>query len=429
MSHPITPSPDVLLSVQGISRAASMPTRDLPRWVKRLLPKSGLAGKGANTQDFDDADNPDDEMLDTGWEENAALDEISFDLKGGEGLGVLGTGDARATLMRILIGALPPTTGHVVVRGRVAPLLVRDLTRYARQEVGQDAIHLVARFMHWPKALLRSRMGEIEEFARLEELDHLSTRKRERMETLRLLLSAALHLDASVYLLDQGIGDDPAFGLRCYDLVEQRKAEGAAIVQGAQRGIDDLTRLCDHVLWFDEGTVTHQGRPIEVAVSVHKARPQEVHPLALPMSVGLSDGGSTVEVGPDGTNAEFDIQVFRPHLDVSFAMEFHNELGKTIRIDQPGLTYSKDPGLYRLTVFIPPGLLEDGAYRAHLVAQLATGVDKVDTRELLRFDVVSEGQSGSEVDAEAAFVLLPAPDDEPSRTPAVAEWDVSRAAS
>src|SRR6185312_3748921 len=202
--------------------------RELPRWLKRVLPKSGLAGKGANVPDADDADNPDDEMLDTGWEENAALDEISFELRSGEGLGILGIGDARSTLLRILIGALPPTTGRIVVRGRIAPLLVRDLTRYARQEVGEDAIYLVARFMRWPKSLLRDRMDEIREFARLEELEHLATRKRDRVATLRLLLSAALHLDASVYALDGGIGDDPDFGVRVYDVVEQRKAEGAA---------------------------------------------------------------------------------------------------------------------------------------------------------------------------------------------------------
>jgi lipopolysaccharide transport system ATP-binding protein len=366
-------------------------------------------------------------MLEGSWEENAALDELSFDLRRGEGLGILGYGDARATLMRILIGALPPSTGRVVVRGRIAPLLVRDLTRYARQEVGKDAVYVVGRFMHWPKGLLRSRMDEIVEFARLDELDRLPRRKRERTETLRLLLSAALHLDASVYALDQGVGDDPDFGLRVFDVVEQRKAEGAAVIQGAQHSVDDLARLCDHVLWFDEGSVLHEGRPLEVAVAAHKGRGQKVHPLAAPMFAKLSEGGQQVDVGSDGTTVEFDLDMLRPHLDVAFLVEFHNELGKTISIDQPGLTHAKDPGAYRLRIFIPPGLLEDGAYRAHLVGQIGGG-DSVQKRELLRFDVVSEGQSGSEADAEAAFVLLPAPDDEPSGTPAVAEWDVSRAA-
>src|SRR5438093_488777 len=135
---------DVLLSAREISRAAPRPDPEVPAWLKRVLPKSGLAGQleGASRREFDEEEDPDDEDED-----------------------------------------LPP-----------------------RQ-------------------------------------------KRNRTKH-RLVFSTALHIDASVYVLDEGIPSDDQFGERLFALLELRKAEGAAIIQRAGLRVEDLARLCDKVLWF-----------------------------------------------------------------------------------------------------------------------------------------------------------------------------------
>src|SRR5437667_10331088 len=88
---------DVLVSVQGLTRAVAAPNPELPQWLVRVLPKSGLAGSGAMGPDVDMEDSVDEELdLEVDEEEGPqALKEISFELRRGEGIGILGDQKAR----------------------------------------------------------------------------------------------------------------------------------------------------------------------------------------------------------------------------------------------------------------------------------------------------------------------------------------------
>src|SRR5207248_9487515 len=126
--HQVELPADVLLSVREVSRAARRGEPQIPPWLKRVLPKSGMAGRlegevagrdmaddfGDDDPEFDDSD---DEVFATS---GAALAPVSFDVRAGQGIGIAGTdADATTTLRRILGGQLPPTTGSVVIRGRL----------------------------------------------------------------------------------------------------------------------------------------------------------------------------------------------------------------------------------------------------------------------------------------------------------------------
>ena len=188
----------------------------------------------------DEDDDDDDEVEFLGGQRT--LDAISFEVRAGEGIGLLGPNqDAWQVLLQVLMGSVPPTTGRVVVRGRVAPLLVNDLMRYTAKEWGKDAVFLAARFLNWPRPLLRERWDEIVEFARLDELDGKTVAQSRKRTTSRLLLSSALHMDANVYLIDHTLGAFPAFAMHCLELVEQRQREGAAVVHD-RRGCSTRSR-------------------------------------------------------------------------------------------------------------------------------------------------------------------------------------------
>jgi lipopolysaccharide transport system ATP-binding protein len=424
---------DVLLSVQGVSRAESAPPPQVPAWLKRILPKSGLAGRRVSAgEDFDDSDDPDDELEDDFEDEaHGPLVELTFDVRAGEGVGIVGMdNDALSTLVRILSGALPPTTGRIVMRGRVAPLLRRDLIRLAPAELGLEAVMVVGRYLHWPLGLIRSRWDEIREFARLEELENMAPHKYEVFSTARLLFSAALHMDATIYLIDHQIQSDRAFTTRCVDLVEQRKAEGACVVQRAQKMVDDVSRLCDVVYWFENGTIVHKGRPVDVAVAVSKAPKESVHPLAAPLTAALANGGERVEVGPDGTLIDVELHVLRPNLDLAFWFDFEGDGQRPVKIEKPDLVQAPPPGVYRLRVGVPPRLLEDGSYTGKLLAEISVaGGEPTPPRELLSFDVAVFGQDEADRDAEPTFEWL-AEGGEDDETPAdEVEWRVSRATS
>jgi ABC-2 type transport system ATP-binding protein len=428
LAHPHDLPDDVVLSVREITRALAHPQPELPRWLARVLPKSGLAGGIGPDVDDDEMD----EELEGAEEdeEPAALREITFDVRRGEGLGILGAdGQARRTLTRILTGAVPPSTGTIVVRGRMVPVLRRELSRLAVAEAGKDAVFVVARFLRWPRSTLRSRWEEILELAKLDELAHLPQRKYFDRSRARLLVSAALHVDASVYLVDESITSDHDLAARCFDLLEQRQREGAAVVQIGNVKVENLARLCNEVLWLEGGRVAHRGRPLDVAMAVTEAHVERVHPLSAPVTAALSEPGESLDVPPAGGTVDFVLEVLRGNLDMSFSLELVDRAGRAFQLEQPENVRSKGPGRYLLRVFIPGGLLPDGTYECTLIADVGPSSDAARRRELLTFEVTLTGQDEAERgDDGPTFELLPDTDDL-QEVPADVEWRVSRSAS
>jgi len=404
--------PGVLLSVQEVSRIAVPQVPEIPRWLSRILPKSGIAGQTTLADDFDDEDDEDalDEVDEEQDYERLSLNAISFDVRGGEGVGIVGPDqNARRVLLQILFGGIPPTTGRVVTRGRVAPLLRTDILRYIGKEWGEDAIDLVARFLHWPRGLLRDRHDQIVQFARVDELTPGGGGKYRQNVTARLLFSAALHMDASVYVLDHGIDADPDFALRCFELIEQRQREGAAVVHGAQKMIEDVSRLCGEVIWLEKDGTVFRGRPVDVAVAVAKLHPDKVHPLSAPILASLADGQTTAHL--PGT-VDIELHMLRKDIHFAFTLELVDEAGRSIELEQSDRFQAEDLGLYHLRVWIPAGQVPDAAYTAKLKAEMGVvGSDPGEPRDLLTFEVISRGKGLEPAAGDAvSFVLVPKDD-------------------
>jgi len=400
----------VLLSVQGVSRIEVPRTPEIPGWLRRILPKSGIAGQATldpddliDDEDDEDALDDDDDDFDA---EPLTLDEISFDVRGGEGVGIVGPNqEARKVLLQILFGGLPPTTGHVLVRGLVAPLLRSDIIRYTGKEWGENAVFLAARFLHWPGGLLRERWDEIQEFAQLKELSGLGPGKYRQNATTRLLFSASLHMDASVYVLDHGIDYDPDFALRCFDLIEQRQRDGAAVVHGAQKMIADVSRLCGEVIWLEKDGSAIRGRPVDVAIAVQKLEQYEVHPLSLPVLAALEEEKQPVETPG---MIEIELHTLRKDIVFAFTLELKDEAGRIVEIEQPDQFEADAPGLHHLRIRIPADHVPDGKYSAKLIAALGVvGSEPTGERELLTFDLVSRNEGMDSAGDAVQFELVP----------------------
>jgi ABC-type polysaccharide/polyol phosphate transport system ATPase subunit len=420
---------DLIVSVEGISRALPPPYKAVPRWIARVLPKSGLAGRtGPEMQDLvmDDDDEDDDDDDDYLGEEPAVLHELSFELRRGEGIGIVGT-DAKgiATIVRILIGGLPPSTGRVLFRGLVAPITMSELKRLMVNEFDRKAVNVMARYFHWPRRLIDARWDEIEEFAAVDEVAN-----RARVRTLRLAVSAALHMDATLYVLDNSINDDAAFAARCLDLVAQRKAEGAAVIQAGRRFIEGVGRLSDQVIWLEDGEVVYRGRPVEVAADLHRNTVEKVESHAEPVTARLLDSAKPVRLGPGLSHVDFEVDVLRKELELGFGLELTDERGRTAELRKPERLHAPEPGVYRLRVSVPDGLVEERSYRARLTVEIAiAGHEPAPPRELVAFDaVVASGGPNGDEDLPVGFVFLEVADVELDESDD-ATWDVSRIGS
>jgi hypothetical protein len=229
-------------------------------------------------------------------------------------------------------------------------------------------------------------------------------------------------MDASVYVLDHSIDYDPGFALRCFELIERRQQEeGAAVVHGAQKMIDDVSRLCGEVIWIEKDGKMFRGRPVDVARAVENLHPEEVHPLSAPILATLPDSGGPIEV-PGAV--EIELHMLRKDIEFAFTLGLTDADGRSIALEQPDRFQSDSVGLYHLRVIVPPGLLPDATYTAKLLAEIGViGSEPGPARELLTFELASaSGDLEGEGAEGVTFELVPK--DEPVQV-SVVEMEAS----
>jgi ABC-2 type transport system ATP-binding protein len=392
----------VLLSVEGISRAAPRPPAQPPRWLARVLPGVQWS-EAAREEDLEEDD------LDEEGESRPAgvLEEVSFQLAPGEGLGLVGDLEATNTLLTLLAGLYPPSTGRIAIRGRVAPLLRFSDLNFSGG-TGKTSLKVVSGFLHWPRDFLRTRWDEIVDFAHLDEVDELGfTRgslEYEQARTKRLFLSSVMHLDASVYLVKKAFaGTDTAMFERCCDVLEQRQREGCAILETG-KDPEGVARFCRDAILFKEGAPIFQGRlgAVATVIAEQRALAKKKRERRLKVRALLVSEDDEVPIlGSEGGTIEIELDVFQD-LAVRLTLRFAAEEGRDATVVEYPELFEVTPGIYRLAIQVPAGLLGDGVYTATLVAtgQPVEGVEEPPpTVDLLSFEVSS--QTDTEADTEA----------------------------
>jgi ABC-type polysaccharide/polyol phosphate transport system ATPase subunit len=428
MAHPQL-TPGIVVSVEGVSKAPPRPMPQPPRWLARVLPGVKWSARGQDAEgDIVDPEDDEDDMDDEELGRRAMpLKEVSFEIAAGRGLGLVGPDlEAARTLCLILTGYLPPTTGRILVRAGVAPIFTSADLNLSRL-YGKRAINLVARFLRWDLDLIRDRWSDIERFARLEQIDFpKDSIEYDGAMTKRLLLATALHLDAGLYIVARNFyGSDPEFTAHCYERIQERVNEGAAVLQTGLE-VDDVSRFCQEAMWFEKGRVEFRGRLSEVAKAVSEQEvTDEVRLMTrVPLRASLLDEDDQ-QIGPQGGTIDIELDAFSKNLEVALAIVFTDERGHETRVEHPDLFAPEEPGIYRLRMAIPGGLLDDGTYRAVLYAAAPSlGWDA--SHRLLSFTVVSEGFSTTEEAYELGHDSMVMPDIEIDVEPADVEWSIHR---
>lgn len=366
-AHEVALAEDVVVAVEGVSKAAPRPEPQPPRWLARVLP--GVKWSALNDPNLEDLE---EELEEAGATRRAgALEDVSLEVRAGEGLGLVGDRDATKTLLTLLIGLYPPSTGRITIRGRVAPLLrYSDINLSGKH--GKSSLKVVSRFLQWPPDFLRSRWDEIVDFAHLEEVDELGfprdSLEYEQARAKRLFLSAVMHLDATVYaVLKSFAGSDEAMFERCTAVLDQRQREGCAIIHTG-RGPEDVARYCHEAVLFEDGAPIFRGRLGAVATVVAERRAAEKRKRGFTVAVRALLVGEDPDVilGPQGGTIEIELDVFQA-LNVVLRLQFADEQGTEVTVEYPEL-FQVELGIYRLEIAVPAGLLDEGVYTATLFA-------------------------------------------------------------
>lgn len=193
-----------------------------------------------------------------------AVKDVSFDIKSGEAVGLVGAnGQGKSTLLKLIAGVLLPDQGTVSVSGSVAPLIeltggfVEDLT-------ARDNIHLLAGIHGLTKTDIAERFDDIVDFAEIG--DFLDTPFRHFSSGMKVRLGFALMttLDAPTLLIDEVLAvGDKAFREKCYGRMAEMQEQGKTFFLVSHKEAD-LKRFCTRGLYMRRGELAADGPLKEV---------------------------------------------------------------------------------------------------------------------------------------------------------------------
>ena len=193
-----------------------------------------------------------------------ALKDISFEVFAGETIGVIGiNGAGKSTILGLLAGVLKPSSGQVIIDGRIAPLL--ELGAGFHPELsGRENILLNGILLGMLKREVEEKSDAIIEFSELEEFIDQPIRTYSSGMLARLGFSVAVYCNPDILLVDEvlAVGDQD-FQKKCIEKMLVFKQERKTIVFVSHNS-DEILKVCDRAIWIDQGIVYRDGQPDQV---------------------------------------------------------------------------------------------------------------------------------------------------------------------
>ena len=192
------------------------------------------------------------------------LKGISFDVKRGETLGVIGrNGAGKSTLLKLLTGIYKPTTGTVERRGRVSALLELG-AGFHPEFSGRENIYMNGMLLGLSRKELKKREEEIIAFSEIEEFIDAPVRTYSSGMYMRLAFSIAVNVDPDILIIDEilAVGDEH-FAHKSREKLDEFKRKNVAIVL-VTHSLPTVETWCTKALWLDEGVAAAYGDPSTV---------------------------------------------------------------------------------------------------------------------------------------------------------------------
>lgn len=218
-------------------------------------------------------------------DELVALKDVTFSVQAGERVGVIGSnGAGKSTLFRVIARVRRPSTGRVVVRGLVAPLLELGLGFHG-ELTGRENIVLHGTLLGFSRREMVAKIPAIAAFAELEPFLDAPIRNYSTGMTARLAFAVATEVDPDILLVDEALSvGDERFKEKCNDRMLHFRDRGKTFLL-VSHSLGDVEASCHRAIWIAEGRVVRDGPAAEVCAAYHEwsQRPRE-SPAAGPAS-------------------------------------------------------------------------------------------------------------------------------------------------
>ena len=206
------------------------------------------------------------ELDETIW----ALKEVSFEIKRGEVVGIIGrNGAGKTTLLKILSRITEPTEGQAEIRGRVGSLLEVG-TGFHPELTGRENIYLNGAILGMKKAEIEQKFDQIVDFAEIEKFIYTPVKHYSSGMYVRLAFSVAAHLEPEILFVDEVLAvGDLGFQRKCLGKMSDVAQEGRTVLF-VSHNLTAIKHLCQTAIVLDTGRIIHQGTANE-AVHAYRA--------------------------------------------------------------------------------------------------------------------------------------------------------------
>ena len=193
-----------------------------------------------------------------------ALQDISFDVNRGELFGIIGlNGAGKSTLLKIIAGILKPTSGKVIRKGTVAPLIELG-AGFNGDLSGYENIFLNGMLLGYSKKFLKEKVDDIIAFSELEEFIHVPLKNYSSGMKARLGFSIATSIQPDLLIVDEVLAvGDIHFRRKCEARIQEMIASGTTVLL-VSHSISQIENLCSRVLWLEKGRIKAIGEAKQI---------------------------------------------------------------------------------------------------------------------------------------------------------------------
>lgn len=197
------------------------------------------------------------------FKEHRALDHVSFEVKKGETIGIIGTnGSGKSTILKIITGVLSPTDGDIEISGRISALLELG-AGFNMEYTGIENVYLNGMMMGFSREEMEARLPEILKFADIGDFVNQPCKTYSSGMFVRLAFAVAINIDPEILIVDEALSvGDAFFQAKCYKKFDDFKAQGKTIIF-VSHDISSVAKYCDRVILLNKGVKLHEGSPKE----------------------------------------------------------------------------------------------------------------------------------------------------------------------
>jgi lipopolysaccharide transport system ATP-binding protein len=263
-----------------------------------------------------------------------ALKDVSFEVRQGEVVGVIGrNGAGKSTMLKILSRITRPTVGEVVVRGRVGSLLEVG-TGFHPELTGRENVFLNGAILGMRKAEITRKFDEIVSFAEMEKFIDTPVKHYSIGMYMRLAFAVAANLEPEILIVDEVLAvGDAAFQKKCLGKMSDVAKSGRTVLF-VSHNMDTTQRLCTRCMLFERGQLLDQGGSAEVidrylSRIAERTRPQQVINLT---DLGRFGTGEARFVAAQYSSTSASVG-YQPYTNgpLEFTMDVEAESGRSVR--------------------------------------------------------------------------------------------------